>query len=189
MKKVILTMFVAVCGLGFANAQIYLGGSVGFSTNNSKPEKGNKTSQSSFSFAPEVGYSLNQDVDLGLKFNLSNKKMVDKSKNKAWSVAPYVNYSLVSFGRFSVWEHGELFFGEAEISKAKNMSFGLNIQPVLKYDLSDNFLLLANLNFLNVGFSQTKYKNDKTDTNLSLGVNTNNVANTGNIAIGFLYKF
>ncbi|MDR2085631.1 MAG: porin family protein [Dysgonamonadaceae bacterium] len=189
MKKVILTMFLAVSGLCLVSAQVYLGGSVGFSTSNSKPEKGTKTDQSSFSFIPEVGYSLNQDLDLGLKVGFGNNEYADNTESSNWIVAPYVKYSFAEFGRFSVWGQGELFVGGAENNKVKSSSFGLNIKPVLKYNLSDNFVLVTNLNFLNIGFAQTKTKNLKTDTGFSLGMNTNNVANTGNLSIGFIYKF
>jgi hypothetical protein len=189
MKKVILTMLVAIVGMGFVNAQVYLGGSIGFGMNNSKPKKGDKVSQSAFSFAPEVGYSLNQDLDLGLKLNVLNEKMEDKSKSNSWAIAPYVNYSFVEFGRFGVWGQAELFVGGAKVNGLKSTSFGLNIQPVLKYSLSDNFLLTTNLNFLNVGFNQTKFKNTRTDTRFGIGVDANNVANTNDITVGFLYKF
>jgi hypothetical protein len=189
MKKAILAMFMAITGLGFVNAQVYLGGSLGFNTSNSKPENGKKTDQSSFSFTPEVGYSLDQDLDLGLKLGFSNNKNWDDTKSNAWAIAPYVNYSFVEFGRFSVWGQGELFFGKSEENKVKSTSFGLNIRPLLKYNLSDRFLLLTNLNFLNIGFAQTKIDKLRTDSSFDLGVNSNNVANTGNISIGFLYKF
>jgi hypothetical protein len=199
MKKVILVVLVAVAGVLSTNAQYYAGGSLNFGINTDKPKDGKKTTASSFGIAPEVGYSLSQDLDLGLAFNFNTSKNASDLKSSGWKIAPYARYSFVEFGRFSVLGKGEIFFGGAtretnEGVKIKNEStvFGLAITPVLKYSLSDHFDLLSNLNFLNIGFSQTSEKSDGhkfTNNGFNLGVNTGNVATLGDISIGFAYKF
>jgi hypothetical protein len=195
MKKVTLIMFVAVCGILSANAQFYLGGSLNFSNQVSKPEGKEKVTKSEFSIAPEIGYSVNQDFDLGLSFGLTNAKDEKKAKTSGWAVSPYARYSFVEFGKFSVWGSGALFFGENKIDnlKFKATNFGLAISPVLKCTLSDRFDLISNLNFLNIGFVQSTEKVDGkkqgTNTNFGLNVNTNDVATLGKVSIGFIYKF
>jgi hypothetical protein len=192
MKKTILITLISVLGMGIANAQIYLGGSVGFGTNTTKPENGDKTTTTSFSFAPEVGYSLNSNFELGIALAIANSKTKfgnAEDKSNSWAIAPYARLSVVEFGNFSVWGQAGLFVGGGEEHGLKGTSFGLGIQPVLKYNLSDHFSLLANLNFLNFGFSQTKIKDVSTTTNFGFNVDSYDVTTLGNISVGFVYKF
>ncbi|MDR2448940.1 MAG: hypothetical protein LBD52_03160 [Prevotellaceae bacterium] len=192
MKKTILIMLVSVLCTGFVNAQVYLGGSLGFGTETEKPEVGDKTKTTSFSFAPEIGFGLNSNFELGIALALTNLKTDfggNETKSNAWRVAPYARLSVIEFGNFSVWGQANLFVGGGEQNSQKATSFGLNIQPVLKYNLSDHFSLLANLNFLNLGFSQTKIKDVSTTTSFDLGVDSYNVVTLGDIAVGFIYKF
>ena len=192
MKKTILIMLVSVLCTGFVNAQVYLGGSLGFNTETEKPEIGDKTTTTSFSFAPEVGYSLSSKFDLGIALGISNSKTkvgTVENKSNLWGIAPYARYSPVEFGKFSIWGQADLFIAGGERNLQKFTSFGLDIHPVLKYDLSDHFSLLANLNFLNFGFSQTKIKDGSTTTNFGLGIDSGDVVTLGAISVGFVYKF
>lgn len=195
MKKVTLIMFVAVIGILSANAQFYLGGSLKFGTKTAKPEGGTKTTGSQFSIMPEAGYHLNQDLDLGLVLGFSNVKDQNDVKTSNWGVSPYARYSFVEFGRLSVWGQAAFFAGGSDVDKLKTKStvFGLTVSPVLKYSLSNRFDLMTNLNFFNIGFSQTSTKVDgkkvSTDTSFGLGINSYDIATLGNISIGFIYKF
>jgi hypothetical protein len=213
MRKTILMLSVSVLCTGFVNAQVYLGGSLGVSTESTKPEVGYKTTGTSFSLAPEVGYGISDKFDIGIALGFSNSKTKQEipsgtgtetveTKNNRWAVSPYARLSVVEFGKFSVWGQGNLFVGgekqdNPNNSTQKTTSFGLTIQPVLKYNLSDHFSLLANLNFLNLGFSQDKKKVEipatptttTTTTNFGFGVDAGNVATLGAIAVGFVYKF
>ncbi|MDR1402910.1 MAG: hypothetical protein LBJ60_04305 [Tannerellaceae bacterium] len=195
MKKVTLIMFVAVIGILSANAQFYLGGSLDFKTKTEKPKGGAKSTQSQFSIAPDVGYSLNQDLDLGIALGFNNEKDISSFKTSSWGISPYARYSFVEFGRFSVWGQAALFVGGSKMNKlkTKSTSFGLTLSPVLKYSLSKQFDLTTGLNFFNIGFSRTATKvNGKkqgTDTSFGLGMDTGDIATLGNVSIGFAYKF
>jgi hypothetical protein len=195
MKKVTLIMFIAVIGILSANAQFYLGGSLKFGTKTAKPEGGTKATESQFSIMPEAGYHLNQDLDLGLALGFNHVKDQNDVKTSKWAVSPYARYSFVEFGRFSVWGQAALFVGGSKVNKlnAKSTVFGLTVAPVLKYNLSNHFDLITNLNFLNIGFSQTSAKVDGKkvgkDTSFGLGIDSYDIATLGNISIGFIYKF
>ena len=192
MKKTILIMLASVLCTGFVNAQVYLGCSLCFNTNTAKPEVGDKTTTTSFSFAPEVGYSLSSKFDIGIALGISNSKTKTgnlEDKSNEWAIAPYARYSVVEFGKFSVLGQADLFIAGGERNSQKFTSFGLDIHPVLKYDLSDRFSLLTNLNLLNFGFSQTKIKDVRTTTNFGLGIYSDDVATLGAISVGFIYKF
>ena len=66
MKKVILAMFVAAFGVASVSAQYYVGGSLGYTSEKNDPKGGTKTSASSFSIAPEFGYSFDEKLDFGI---------------------------------------------------------------------------------------------------------------------------
>ncbi|MDR2085709.1 MAG: hypothetical protein LBP72_00880, partial [Dysgonamonadaceae bacterium] len=124
MKKTILVMLVAVFGMGFVNAQIYVGGSLGFTSGNTDPENGDKLGTSSFSFSPEVGYSLSPDFEVGIALEILNEKEDltpdTESKSSGWGLAPYARYSFVEFGKFSVWGSAALAFGGGETGVGDN---------------------------------------------------------------------
>lgn len=211
MKKSLLVLALAfVCVL--ANAQFYVGGSLGANFASVKDDDGNKLGTiSSFSIAPEVGYSITDKIDLGLAFGFGTMGAKpdggDKSSTSAWEVAPYMRYSFVEFGKFKVLGKAKLYaqgVGKAEYLAATGeyTEFGLNIAPMLTYDISDKFVLFTDLNFLGFGFSYNKVKDDNSTTSFGLNIDANNVISLGGanldvsdnfvdplVKIGFAYKF
>jgi hypothetical protein len=70
---------------------------------------------------------------------------------------------------------------------------GINITPVLSYNLSEHLSLEATLNFMNFGLNRLtqehKSSEDKrTVTNFGFGVNFENAANVSALSIGFILK-
>jgi hypothetical protein len=191
MKKFLILAVVAVFAVS-ANAQYYIGGSIGFAGSTDKPEAGDKTTTTGFTIAPEFGYSLTEKVDLGITLGYSNSKEKTgdvELKVNGWEVAPYVRYSLVQFGNFNVLGKAAVSVGGGKEGEQKNTNFGIRIAPIVTYALSDKFDLFTNLNFLGAGFSQVKFKDANTVTNYGLLINADDVANIGDIQIGFVYKF
>ncbi len=213
MKKALLTVALAVATLVGANAQWFVGGGIGFNTNTAKDGDGNQLYKSNeFTFTPEVGYSLTEKLDVGLDLSIGTEKTKEgadpEAKGSSWAVAPFAQYSFIEFGKFKVIGKASLSVGgtsgydidattgDIELAgddKLKMMAFGLNITPSLHYVLSDKFTVFGNLNFLTLGFNSAtvKYDGDKVGslTGFNFGVDANNLANTGNIQLGFVYKF
>jgi len=194
MKK-LLTLAVAALFVMSASAQLYVGGSLGLGFGSVKNDNGDKLySTTTFSLFPEIGYSLSEKMDLGISFGFGMTSLKpdggDALKTNAWEVAPYLRYSLVEFGKFKVMAKASLYVaGDETIDEVKTTSFGLSVIPVLGYGLSDNFILLANLNCFGLGVDNTKVKDGNSTFGLGLGANTNNVLNTGDFTIGFAYIF
>lgn len=195
-------MAIAVLGAVSANAQWYVGGSVGFGISNDEADADGLETEKTigFSLIPEIGYSVNEKLDAGISLGFSTAKTDNvgyadgvESKTNSWEVAPYVRYSVVEFGKFSILAKGSIFVngGKTEVNNDENKftAFGLNVKPVLAFNLSEKFSLLADLNFAGLEFSRTDNKDRNTVTNFGFGIDTNNVANTGDILIGFAYKF
>lgn len=207
MKKILFVVILVCAGMA-ANAQFYLGGSLGFGIASGKTDGGDKIGTTlNFSILPDFGYSFNEKWDLGITagFGMAQYKPDGQdaiNKTKSFGVAPYVRYSLVEFGKFKAMLKGEIYFTSTENPLhdenpleidypffGKKSNFGLNITPVLGYNLSDHFILLANLNFCSLNFDYEKFKDADAITSFNLGFDTNNLMNTGFFQIGFAYIF
>lgn len=179
MKKIILTAIVAVVSIA-ANAQIWAGGSLGFS-NNSPKEGDNSTT---LTFAPEIGYTLNDKIDLGVALDYTSYKQGDASTS-SFSIEPYVRYTFMKAGKLSLFAEGVIGFGSVDngdsdaddddddyptTNVASAPDFKIGVRPGLKYDLTDKFSFVSKLGW--VGFSS--YENSsafdiKASTAVSLG--------------------
>jgi hypothetical protein len=188
-KKIILIVFIAALGLVSANAQYYIGGSFGFG-GKSTTFGDDKTSSSSYSISPEIGYTLRPGLDIGLSvsmYNVSNKAIGgNKSDSNGWGIAPFVRYFIFNYYNVNIYGEAEVFYNSVNnYNHIKSNSYGLNVRPVLTYNLTKRLALISDLNFLNLGFYKAKAGN-VTETAFDFGANTNNL---GSIGLGFIYKF
>ena len=74
MKKILVAAVVAFSSLA-ANAQIWMGGSLGFDYT----DNDNSKAVTTFTISPEVGYTLDEKWDLGLAINANFKSVFKKS--------------------------------------------------------------------------------------------------------------
>lgn len=191
-----------------ANAQMYAGGSLGYSSEVDKDDDGNKDdSKSRFSFSPKVGYSLDEKLSIGLGFSVGNtaSKTYDANgdeltnpKTSTWSIAPFTRYTVAEFGKLSIVGEGTIYFAGSTtdydstgLPKVKSSEFGINIAPILVYEASEKISLEASINLLSLGYSSYKANTDydATTSRFDFGADSNGLINTGNISIGFMYKF
>ena len=206
MKKIIL-----LAALSFAavtvNAQWFVGGSVGFGTSTAK-EGDNKATFTTFGLNPEVGYSFHDRWDVGIEggYNFSTMKLDedgDKVKGGAWHVAPFIQYSAVEFKNFEIQFRADVHFagGDLFVDATGDLplghyndnfdaatEIGLNITPIVAYNISDRFQIRAALNFASLGFNYTKEGDLKT-TDFGLAANTRNLMNTNDFQLGFIVRF
>lgn len=195
MKRILFVVILVCAGMA-ANAQFYLGGSLGFDISSDKTDNGDKIGTTlSFGILPDFGYSFNEKWDLGITagYRMSQYKPNGQDatdKTNAFGVAPYARYSFVEFGKFKAMLKGELYFtGMEDVHEVKTSNFGLNITPVLGFNLSNHFILLANLNFCSLNFDYEKIKDGNATTSFNLGFDTNDLMNTGFFQVGFAYIF
>jgi hypothetical protein len=212
MKKTFLTVCIAAMAAVSANAQLYVGGQLGFDTKKvTNPVSTDTTKMTQFIFGPEVGYSLNEKWDVGVNLNFkigSNKNYPNKETALGYSFAPYVRYTFAQFGDFKVLAKGSLFISGENITseylstpnskvKASASEFGATIYPMLAYSISEHFCLLTDLNFLGLNFvsgstKQTAGANTVTTskyTAFGLNVNSDNAFSLGALRVGFVYVF
>ena len=194
MKKIALTSLVALFMATGAHAtDWFVGGSVGYDYFKAK---GASDADTAYIIAPEIGYNLTDKFDIGLNLRYAHAEpssymgfSVDETTT--FGAGIFARYNVVSFGNFNVLFKGTLYvdYNEGKLggSKGDFTTFGVDIIPMVTYQLSESFSLFAELNFLGAGFETST--GDIEYTTAGFIVDSNNVARVGDIRIGFNYHF
>ena len=214
MKKIFLSVLAIAAMATTANAQLWVGGSLGFSHEGgvikTKEADTDKPSVNSFSFAPMVGFELNEKLSVGGKLDFTNESTkqtvgdTDTKRTKTtFGITPFARYTFVEFNKFGLLAEAGIpvsFISSKHDNGSKTVkgdpetSIGLYVRPMLTYSLNDNFQLECGLNFLSldVEHSVIKDRDDKKNKNITntfnFGVDSRNVATVGFVTIGFIYK-
>ena len=158
MKKIMMTL-AAVAVAATMNAQVWVGGQIGFSTKHVNGTDGNSKT---FEIAPEIGYTLDDNFSVAIKLgygytsDFTNTEpvsmggvviptIVNYGNANTWSVNPYVRYTFVKVGNFSAFVDGGLNYTTTHIQGADNNvnSFGIGVNPGIAYNVSDKVTLAA----------------------------------------------
>ena len=188
MKKVLLFVTLVVVTFVSANAQFYLGGTVGFESNSELNPK------SSFWVFPEVGYYINKKFDVGLEFGFAKEHQQNDMKSSLWSIAPYARYSFYQFGKFETLIKGSVGFtyvdGYMQVDHpyGKTTDFRFHVSPILAYNLTEKIVLFTQLNCLSLTFALIKPEDSDYSHHFRFGA-SNSLINTSSLQIGFFYKF
>lgn len=144
MKNLFLSLIVAVCSLA-ASAQAYVGGQVGLWRNTD-------ANHTSFTLAPELGYKLSNQWDLGLSIGFAHEYYKGVKLN-GFEVDPYVRYTVAKAGPVSFFIDGGFGFATAKAKKGDRKSDSYNmwqigIKPGVKVSLSKKVDFIASMGFL-----------------------------------------
>ena len=201
MKKLFLTL-AAVAAFSFTNAQIFVGGSLGFSTESGSSSftgtnttGGNTTTTTSeqklptykeFSFAPKVGYYLNDKLAVGIGFGIDQYREINydlgyaepakqeseynsKEVSNGYLVGAFARYHFAEWNNFSLF--GELSAGvmignsktvttfnneETTFDGPKNFGFGISLTPGIAYKVNDHIQLEATLDVFGLNYTYAK---------------------------------
>jgi hypothetical protein len=199
MKKFFISAVLATAMIFGANAQqMWVGGSLGFTSERLNDADGDRIgSESVFSISPEFGFSLNNRWDVGLGFLFENDgfRIGDEDRESAstFGVAPFVQYTFLEFGRFQLLCRASAIFGMHNDDDFRTTVLGANITPYAHYVINDRFNLFTRLNFLSLDFVRASTSYDGTDLGsgsvFNFGADSNNLFNTGNFQVGFIFKF
>lgn len=178
MKKVILAAIIALTSMA-ASAQVWLGGSLGL--NFTKPEGGEVAT--SFSIAPEVGYTLSDKWDIAIALNES-LTITDGASANSISVEPYARYTFAKTGIVSFFVDGGVGIGSAAVAVGEDneevgsaFAFSIGFKPGVKFAVSEKITLVAKLGFL--GYEQVK------DSYSNFGLSVDNNA----LSLGMYWSF
>ena len=149
MKKIVMMAVMAVAALS-ANAQVWVGGEVGFTSSH---VNGLGTSKE-FTIKPEVGYSLSEkfDVAIALGYDYSSDKLNknlggSKYSTNSFEISPYVRYKFVKAGNFFAFVDGGLGYATTHYQGISNNEnkFGVYVVPGIAYSVSNKVTLVSHL--------------------------------------------
>ncbi len=202
MRKALIIFAAMVLGATVSRAQIYLGGSIGISSDSNKPDVGEKTTTTNWNVNPTIGYYLNDRFDIGLEF-IVYKNKYNLSRNysfayKEWRVAPFARYSFFRIGKFEAIaklaghvgrRKAESEYPDGTTTESMYTLWGVNLSPELAYSITDHVVIYTTSNFASIGYRSVKGDSGSNYTSFGLGANADNVVNTDNLRLGFIYKF
>ena len=189
MKKIMMTL-AAVCVAATMNAQVYVGGSLGFETTSQ-----DGVSNSSLTLMPEVGYALDDNLAVGIAFGysedsedikkvnpISGDEYTVSEKNKKFVINPYLRYTFLKLEKVNVFVDGGLEYVHKDNAGSKNNSFGIGVRPGVAVNLNDKLSFVSHFGWLG-------YKNSKDDYEGAKAANTFGLNLSSKVSFGVYYNF
>ena len=181
MKKIVMMAVMAVAALS-ANAQVWVGGEVGFNTTKNTVKIAGVSSDkttNNFVLAPEVGYNLNEKwavaIKLGFGHSDNNAEITElindnydlglkSTATNAFSINPYARYTFVKAGNFSVFADGGVGYTSIHVNGTSDYlnninQFRVGINPGVAYAISPKVSLVAHVGDLSYQNTWCKAKN------------------------------
>lgn len=187
MKKIFTLAVLMAVTAGVASAQMWVGGYMNISNNDSK-QNGRDGTSNIIAFHPQIGYDLNDKlsvaVSLGYNHHSSEIEYNNNSSsfhNNVYSISPFLRYRYTEWGKLIAFIDGGLHYLYDNISNSTNdnQTIGLFFQPGFAYELNDRFAIettFGNLGYLHSWTDDDTYSNQ---LNLSL---------TSSLSLGFIIK-
>ena len=176
MKKFIAAVAVALCSLT-ASAQIWVGGSLGFSVTD---YQGSSTNLTTLTIAPTIGYKLSEKWELGVA--LEETAIFAGDNVNAFGIAPFARLNFFNSGKATIFVDGGFSvstqnYNSSYVKTDSHTGFGIGVRPGVKFELSENLALEAKTGYLGVKTVTDSY------TKFGLGVNNED------LSIGLVYEF
>ena len=191
MKKIMMIAAMMVAAVS-ANAQVWIGGEVGFNTTtNTVKVNGVSTDETTnnFTIAPEIGYNLDDNLAIGIAFGYAAGStsaawnLTDPNEDlKVFEVSPYVRYTLVKLGSVSIFADGGIDYAHIDNDGDKANAFGVGIKPGLAVTLTPKLSFVSHFGML--GYQQAKADHDGAEAISTIGLDLSN-----NLSFGLYYNF
>lgn len=143
MKKILLMAAFAVATLS-ANAQVWIGGGLGFNTEKPKDHD----AQTVFTIAPQIGYNLDEQFSLGLELGL---KMANEAAGDYTdvTVAPFVRYTFAKAGIASFFVDGGFGLASHKVKGADAETvWHVGLRPGIALNVSDHVSIISEMGWL-----------------------------------------
>ena len=196
MKKLILSA-AAIFAFGFANAQdtevtgakgfangdVFMTGSVGFSTTKNGDNK-----QNSFEIAPSAGMFVTENIAIGARIGYASFKsenaIGDTADNSTLAFGVFGRYYMTPASDFSLFAQLGVDFATVDdnLADTTDKGFAIGFAPGVSYFVSEHFALEATYGILNYTTYEQDGAADKTNS-FNVGLDLSN------INLGLVYKF
>lgn len=156
-----------------ANAQVWVGGAVGYDYN-----KENGVADSHITVSPEVGYNLDESWAIALDLNFQYRTG-DQPNHTRFSVAPYARYTFFRSGIASLFVDGGFNVGaEKPEGLDSQTTWGIGVRPGIAISVAPKLTFVTKLGYLG-------YENSDVNDRSSFGLGVNNEA----LTFGLYYNF
>lgn len=175
-------------GMGFANGDIFITGSVGFNSESTGDLKEN-----TFNIAPSVGFFVSDNIAIGGRLGYSSSKfddgIGDDAESSTFSIGAFGRYYATPGSQFSMFvELGANYrstssndgSGDEDV---KSTGFGIALAPGISYFVSDNWAIEASIAALSYNTDKPDFDGAESTDNFGLNVDFTNVS------VGVIYKF
>ena len=208
MRKIFIVFNLLLSTVFTGHAQFFIEGYLGVVSSNSISdksegfEKSNDNDYFRFSVSPKIGYWLNDRMAVGINVIYASQPIeLDRINN--WGGSIFSRYKLLGFKKCSILAEGSMgIYGSSRKEKSESLtkkivsptSFGINLCPLISYDLTEKFSIISVCDFIGFDFYSGSYKvngsNRKQKFNLFRFNAESNLFNSlSNIKVGFSYKF
>jgi hypothetical protein len=207
MKKKILFLVILCMTVVTSSAQFFIEGNLGGSYAEVKGKNegilSSQGSSYSISIAPKVGYWLNDRMAIGLaaSYGRSTSKSENVQQgNSQYGFSTFGRYQLYRKEKFSLQAEGSLGYNKYRAqsnpssgSSASSNVVGINVYPLIVYDLTDRFGMIATSDLMSLGFNYQalKYTSSESTSKSSdyrFGLSTDAMI-FNSLRVGFIYKF
>ena len=204
------------CFASNATAQNYIGGSFSISNNVNQVSSSSERRNNSFGVkvAPDFGRELGERWAVGIRPTLGfNRNTGGSQKDYVFSfgVNPYARYQLLTAKRFGLWAEASPYLrynlsrtksegvGGSYSNESRILNYGIQLLPVLTYQLGRHVSLETQLNIFSFALNGTHSANishtsnsTQTSGTFTCGLSATSkdiLGSLGDITLGFLYHF
>ena len=182
MKKVLFVMAaLALCMT--ANAKYWFSGSLGF---NSQSAYDTDNKQKVQYFCPEFGMAIEDYLEIGAGLNVKNPTDFSGQQKFSFGFAPFIRYTFLNDGNFHLFVQGGFEYEIVSPSGFNYWNFGFNIQPGFRFDLADQWSIVAKfegLNYKHTSEPEITYPGAQKKNYFGLG------ADFSALSLGLTYEF
>lgn len=174
MKKIMMTL-AAIAFAATMNAQVYVGGSLGY--NHSKVED---VKTNTFSIVPEIGYNLDENFAVGMGIGYTYSK-TDDVKSNGFEISPYLRYTFAKLDKVNVFCDLGIAYEYNKTGDIKTNSFGVGLFPGLAVNLNDKISFVTKFGALS--YVHSKVTDGPKADNFNIGLDGNK------LQFGVYYNF
>lgn len=168
----------------------------------------NNESMLNFNIEPQYIYAINNKYEVGVSLTLATWQIIapsNRESNFVWAVNPIARFHIIGNEKIGFWIETKATLGmstdrkhtDTEIKgNGVNLQWGVNINPVLTYQISKHFRMETTFGFLGVGLNgytyldggEAKYTTIDFGTHISNGSLTTVIEHTGLITDHIMNK-
>lgn len=169
MKKIIVAAVAALACISI-DAQLWVGGSLGFTTDKDEANADN-VRETDIEFEPVVGYAINDQLEVGagLELNTTKNFLNEKDhKYNSFGICPFVRYKFLESGKLSFHLQGNIGYYRSHYDLPEEdrtyETFEIGVSPLVKYSVTEHISLVSSFGWL--GFYKAKDQYSELELNL-----------------------